>query len=459
MVDPAWRGRPLAEGVVADPVMSEGRAVLWVPVDAEGGRAWDRIGVDVRSDVGQDAGLAWAPASAFRVVPRPSDGFLRGIAARIRGRDDGPGWKLPDGTPVERQGHRRADLIAAWSAAGSPLDEATIRDRWPGASAIRRLGEAIFLIEGVGDAKSDVAEPPPGLAEPPAAESARRMLDEARRRGDGLGEAVALSDLGTVLASGSPEEAASAVELLKQAATLFRTQGDGPREADALASLGLAYLGAGRPREALPALEAAHEIATRSGDVFSRKLILERAAMARSNLGDPAGALGLLDEAIRSTRELGDRQQEWRLHWIRAIALADLGRQDLAAIAAEESVSTLRHLGRPEAAWFEEQRRQFREKGAALQPVPFGGPQGNPFPRGVPAGPGLLRMAISATKAMSAFIASGLKTTTPDVRTARLATCRNCEHHTGLRCRICGCFTEAKSRMAHERCPLGRWPG
>jgi hypothetical protein len=29
---------------------------------------------------------------------------------------------------------------------------------------------------------------------------------------------------------------------------------------------------------------------------------------------------------------------------------------------------------------------------------------------------------------------------------------------TGLRCRICGCFTAAKARLDHERCPAGKWP-
>ena len=73
------------------------------------------------------------------------------------------------------------------------------------------------------------------------------------------------------------------------------------------------------------------------------------------------------------------------------------------------------------------------------------------------SGPGLLRMAVSATKAMMKFIGSGLKTTAPDIQQNRMATCQACEHHTGLRCRICGCFTNVKTRMAHEQCPIGKW--
>ena len=73
-------------------------------------------------------------------------------------------------------------------------------------------------------------------------------------------------------------------------------------------------------------------------------------------------------------------------------------------------------------------------------------------------GPGLLRMALSATKAMANFVGSGFKTTPPDVQQKRIQTCAVCEHHTGVRCRVCGCFTQAKSRMLHEDCPIGKWP-
>jgi hypothetical protein len=68
-------------------------------------------------------------------------------------------------------------------------------------------------------------------------------------------------------------------------------------------------------------------------------------------------------------------------------------------------------------------------------------------------------MAVSATKAMMKFIGSGMKTTTADLQKSRMATCLACEHHTGLRCRVCGCFTNVKTRMAHEQCPIGKWPG
>ena len=68
-------------------------------------------------------------------------------------------------------------------------------------------------------------------------------------------------------------------------------------------------------------------------------------------------------------------------------------------------------------------------------------------------------MAVSATRAMMKYIGSGLKSTPAELQQKRIATCQACEHHTGIRCRICGCFTNVKTRMAHEQCPIGKWPG
>jgi hypothetical protein len=67
-------------------------------------------------------------------------------------------------------------------------------------------------------------------------------------------------------------------------------------------------------------------------------------------------------------------------------------------------------------------------------------------------------MALSATKAMASFVGSGFKTTPPDIQQKRIQTCIACEHHTGLRCKVCGCFTQAKTRLLHENCPIGKWP-
>jgi hypothetical protein len=84
-------------------------------------------------------------------------------------------------------------------------------------------------------------------------------------------------------------------------------------------------------------------------------------------------------------------------------------------------------------------------------------PTGSP-PAGAAAdGPGLLRMALSAARSMGRFVGSGFKTTPPWALQQRLQVCANCAHHTGVSCRLCGCFTKAKARLAHEECPIGKW--
>ena len=97
--------------------------------------------------------------------------------------------------------------------------------------------------------------------------------------------------------------------------------------------------------------------------------------------------------------------------------------------------------------------------GGLLVPGVIAAPPSGSAPAGQRAtGPGLLRMASSATKAMARFAGSGFQVTPPAVQRKRLQTCAACEHHTGLRCKICGCFTSAKSRILQESCPIGRWP-
>ncbi len=67
-------------------------------------------------------------------------------------------------------------------------------------------------------------------------------------------------------------------------------------------------------------------------------------------------------------------------------------------------------------------------------------------------------MAQSFTSSVAQFANSGFRTTSDEVQQQRLAQCNACEHHTGTRCNLCGCFTAAKSWMPHETCPIGKWP-
>lgn len=59
--------------------------------------------------------------------------------------------------------------------------------------------------------------------------------------------------------------------------------------------------------------------------------------------------------------------------------------------------------------------------------------------------------------ALTNWVAKGMAFTPPEELTKRQGLCNTCEHFTGHRCQLCGCFTEAKQRMATEKCPIGKW--
>jgi hypothetical protein len=180
-------------------------------------------------------------------------------------------------------------------------------------------------------------------------------------------------------------------------------------------------------------------------------------------------------------RLVGDRMQAANLLWYQGIQHAELGQRDLAIAKAEESIELFKAMGRPQAAWYGSHLQKYRMGlyeqapaatgagvnlspqsylgGAIVASVMPGGPAQGQSASQPNSGPGLLRMAMSATKAMATFIGSGMKATPPDLQQKRIQTCMACEHHTGMRCKICGCFTNVKSRMLHEDCPIGKWPG
>ena len=75
-----------------------------------------------------------------------------------------------------------------------------------------------------------------------------------------------------------------------------------------------------------------------------------------------------------------------------------------------------------------------------------------------PTPAGFWDMATSFTTSVAKFSAGVFRTVTQQDHAARLAQCNTCEHHTGTRCNLCGCFTQAKAWMPHEDCPINKWP-
>lgn len=464
-----WNNLSLTDGALMEPVRDDGRITLWLPADADAEfQYWDRVVTTARPTTTAEQGVAATFASATRARGRLAAGLIGKLARKLARRDPQTTWTLPDGREVERCGERRTDVALAWPAEDAEtLDEAALRRRWPDFRRLRPLADGLVLVEGVGEPPGAAAAPPGGEAAPvDLASLGRRAVEEARGRGDARAESLALTDLGMIAMNAG--DAAAAVTHLRQALELCRALGDRARETDVLSNLGYALLGVGDGQASIDALRTALGLARAAGDVYAEKLVLERICLTLFRFGDSNEILPLLDGALEMARAVGDRQQEPRLLWMQAIALADVGRLGEAIARAEASIASLRAEGKPEAAWYEAQLRKLRADPSALagSTAAMAGPMSTaavaattPQDGGQPrTGPGLLRMALTATKAMATFIGTGMKTAPADAQRARLDVCRGCEHHTGLRCRICGCFTAAKVKMAHEKCPIGKWP-
>ena len=159
--------------------------------------------------------------------------------------------------------------------------------------------------------------------------------------------------------------------------------------------------------------------------------------------------------------------------WQLALRQAESGQREQALSFGQEAVQLLERLGKPQARVYAEHLERYRrgeaEDGRSGVLGQVGGQsltatvmQGQATtasmqPRS-PAGASYLMMAISAGKAMIEFVGSGLKTVNAETFRERLQQCAACRYHSGLRCRVCGCFTNLKARLPHEECPLGQWP-
>lgn len=77
--------------------------------------------------------------------------------------------------------------------------------------------------------------------------------------------------------------------------------------------------------------------------------------------------------------------------------------------------------------------------------------------------PTLADMAGSAAKAAYNWVKSGFSTVDEQTLLTRIETCMGCDLWDAAgfggsgRCKKCGCSTQAKLRMATEKCPIGKW--
>lgn len=450
-----WPKFTLDKDVIAEDIASD-RLVVWLRLpDAGVEKRWQRIGTVVRGDISVADGWCSLPAFAIEARERKPRFFGR-ILAWVRGEPEKPIWRLPDGSFAEQLGRRQADLRVVWAGDGAAtLDESTIRSRWPECQSVRRLGANLFAIRSAVQAK----------ACDPACEIGERLLSEARRCHDRRAEISALTDLGfAALRQGDVKRAA---DLLTEAVDLSRLIADRALEAEALGYLAATALEVGRPERALQ-LAARHlAFAVESGDRFAQKLALERVAHASLRLHGHHEALAFFERALSLALELDDRRHAAELLWSLAIEHAALGQRDEAGARGQAAVELWEQIGSPIAGLFANHLDKYR-RGETLPasvagakadqlPVAHGNGDATSRPPDV-VSPSWLTMAFSAARTAGKFLGSGLKTVPAYVHRQRVERCAACSHHTGLRCRLCGCFTQTKAWLPHEDCPLRKWP-
>jgi tetratricopeptide (TPR) repeat protein len=461
---PARQELALKPGVIPEPTPGDDRLVLWVPGARDGDyQRWQRVSTLPRGGVTVKEGLCATRATSF-----PARQYVAGALGRLfralRKQADGA-LVLPDGRTAERCGENRRDLLLVWGEGGpAGVDEARVRSLWPEGRDVERLGDNLFLVSGIEppiDGAAPLPEPPCPI---PVTEG---LLAAARQRGDRQGEALAQTDLGILRYHEGDYRRATAH--LQEALAICRELGDRRAESEVLGQLGLVACALGQAGRGCELLEQALRYAREAGDRFPEKLALAQLGLVRASADDPAGARDYFEQALALARELGDRKHEPELLWYLGIQHARLGERERALAYAQATVDFLNRTGNPQAAWYAHHLERYRadaagaglgDAGAAALDGGLVGTDFWPGPTQPPptsGGPSLLGMAFSAGKSMAKFLGSGLKTVTPEVHQKRVQTCASCEHHTGIRCRLCGCFTNAKTRMAHEVCPIGKW--
>lgn len=443
----------LNEGILREATPDD-RMILWLPRGRDGSfRYWERVVSVAGAAVLEDQGLRATLAASIGARQR-----IRGLLGKLIPRLGGPAGTrvltLPDGGSAEQSGERRTDLMLVWSVDESaPLDESRIRARWPASREVEPIGAHLFLASGVEPPVHEV-EPDSVLPQGSPREQAEQLLSAARRAGDPRRETTALTDMGILCAREG--DAHGAIALLEANLPKVRQFGDPSWESDVLIHLGSSMLAVGQPDRGFRLMEEGLALARGCGDPYAEKAALERLGGAHAHLRDPSRSLSFYERALVLAQGVDDRQHAAELLWSLAIQHAELGQRERAVARGQEAVELWTKMGKPQARWFDEHLTTYRAGDAAIRPGPPGNPQ--PGPAYPTSGPGLLSMAYSAVGAMAKFLGSGLKTADRETVQQRLQTCATCEHHTGVRCRLCGCITSVKARMLHEECPIAKWP-
>jgi hypothetical protein len=73
--------------------------------------------------------------------------------------------------------------------------------------------------------------------------------------------------------------------------------------------------------------------------------------------------------------------------------------------------------------------------------------------------PDFLEKVKNVGGALGRFVKIGMKTVSEKTKQKRLSICQGCEYYDKelMKCNVCGCYLEVKTKMASESCPLNKW--
>lgn len=460
---PDWRTLALLGHVLAEPVSEQGRLVLWVRRHrAQGHQHWERISTAPRVSATTEDGICRVSAVA---VPAQEvvHGWLRRWIWGWWKRQPRGCWQHPHGTWAAPDHQRRSDVLLIWAIDGRLLDCDVVQTRWPSSTGVEQLGPNLVVVRGLA-----LNQPMQSPLEPPGQhrglrEMAEKMVQDARRQHDPAREVTASIDLALVLSQEGHCE--QAIDMLEEALALAQQIKDGAKERDALGNLGNLLIAKDRQR-ALAMLQQELALARAANDPYAEATALHHVGVYHLRAGNAELAFAHLQKALALARHLGDRQHEADLLWLLSIQYADVGQRDEACDHAQRAIDM--HQGKPQATILSEHLERYRTgHTAGIAEAPNAAPDLFSQSHIVVAGgwtkpkatePSLLRKGFSAAKALARFLGSGIQRVPPEVYQQRQQTCGTCDQHTGLRCRVCGCFTSVKAWLPHEECPLKKWP-
>jgi tetratricopeptide (TPR) repeat protein len=200
-----------------------------------------------------------------------------------------------------------------------------------------RLGEANALSD-LGTVRRETSDGPA------AALAAEQSLRIYRELGDRLGEANALSDLGT--ARRQADDYPAAVQAAEQALETYREFGDRRGEANAVSDLGTVRRLTGQYPAAIRAHEQALAICRDLGNQLGEATALGNLGAVRLQTGNYPAAVRALEQALDKFRSLGYQLGEANALNNLGIAWRHSGDYPAAAKAVEQALAIFHALGR-----------------------------------------------------------------------------------------------------------------